>query len=164
MTENNLFAISYENETLFYDYNDKMKLMKKIINEDSKIIYYYLNDNIMIKQNFSDFIIYNLELDEPMLQISEEINCSCKLKDGSILYGGKNNNIYQILFDEYGNVNLICKKNTDYGIWEDTLETPNKNYNIRSQRYYGIGKIEQFENGDILTISIYHEIPKLWKL
>ena len=164
LTENNLFAISYENETLFYDYNDKMKLMKKIINEDSKIIYYYLNDNIMIKQNFSDFIIYNLELDEPMLQIYEEINCSCKLKDGSILYGGKNNNIYQIQFDEYGNVNLICKKNTDYGIWEDTLETPNKNYNIRSQRYYGIGKIEQFENGDILTISIYNEMPKLWKL
>ena len=115
-------------------------------------------------QNFSELIIYNLELDESMITIFEEINCSCKLKDDTILYGGKNNNIYQIKFDEYGNVYLICKKNSEYGTWEDILGTKDNNFNIRCQKYYGIKKIEQFINGDIITYSIYNEIPKLWKL
>ena len=163
-TDNNLFAINYENETLFYDINDKMKYVKKIINHDFKINYQYLNEKIVIMQNFSELIIYNLELDESMITIFEEINCSCKLKDDTILYGGKNNNIYQIKFDEYGNVYLICKKNSEYGTWEDILGTKDNNFNIRCQKYYGIKKIEQFINGDIITYSIYNEIPKLWKL
>ena len=147
-----------------------MKKIKKEKNNNNNS-FQYINNKLSFKitsnskfEFDSTFSIYNKEYNEEIFNIEEKILCILKLKDGTYLLGGYNNNIYQIFIDKIGIPELICKVDSNYGIFEDQLEPGDCIYSLLPSRPYSVGKIFQFENGDIITYSQWNKIPKLWKL
>ena len=169
-TQNNLLVISSLEESIFYDIKNEMKKIKKEKNNNNNS-FQYINNKLSFKitsnskfEFDSTFSIYNKEYNEEILNIEEKILCVLKLKDGTYLLGGYNNNIYQIFIDKIGIPELICKVDSKYGIFTDQLEPGDCIYSLLPSRPYSVGKIFQFENGDIITYSQWNKIPKLWKL
>ena len=161
-SENYLSIEGYEQSAL-YDIKS-FKKIKEIKGKYSKEI--YLNEKIKIKENEfgSGTGIYHEFFEETIFNFKyENILCVTKKKDGTYLLGGYYNYIYQIYFDKYGFVELISKIDSDYGYYEDDL-SGDCIYSIPDSRYYSVGLIEECENGNILTISDYEEIKKMWKL
>ena len=159
-SENYLSVEAYEQSAL-YDIKS-FKKIKESKGKDCKEI--YLNEKIKIKENGSGTGIYHEFFEEEIFNFKHEnILCVTKKKDGTYLLGGYYNYIYQIYFDKYGFVELLSKIDSGYGYYEDDL-SGDCIYSIPDSRYYSVGFIEECENGNILTISDYEEIKKMWKL
>ena len=136
--------------------------MKKIKEKTGKKL--YINDKIYLDlDNTRGSSLYNEFFEEEIFNMDETILCAIKKKDGSYLFGGYKNNIYQFYFDEYGLAELVSKVDTGYGYYEDDL-SGDCIYSIPDSRYYSVGTIIECENGDIITISDYCKRNKLWKL
>ena len=144
-------------KSALYDIKNYNKLKE---NKDIKEI--YLNEKIKIKSCGSESIIYHVFFEDEILKIDEKFLCVTKKEDGAYLIGGYKNHIYQIYFDKYGFPELISKVDTGYGYYEDDL-SGDCIYSYSSSRYYSVGYIEEFKNGNILTISDFCQIKKFWK-
>ena len=118
----------------------------------------YLNEKILISEDR----IYHEFFEECIYEIGDSIYSITKKKDGTYLFGGKKNHIFQLNFDKYGFVELLSEVDTGYGYYEDDL-SGDCIYSYSSSRYYSVGYIEECENGNILTISDLDNIKKFWK-
>ena len=158
-TKEKYLCISGREKTILYDIKTNMKKIKE---KTGKKL--YINDKIYLDlDNTRGSSLYNEFFEEEIFNMDETILCAIKKKDGSYLFGGYKNNIYQFYFDEYGLAELVSKVDTGYGYYEDDL-SGDCIYSIPDSRYYSVGTIIECENGDIITISDYCKRNKLWKL
>ena len=157
-TSDNYLSIMGYKQSALYDIKSFNKIKES---KDSKEI--YLNEKIKIRKNISGTGIYHEFFEEDIDNFkSENILCVTLKKDGTYLLGGYYNYIYKICFDKYGFVELISKIDTDYGYYEDNL-SGDCFYSIPDSRYYSVRFINECDNGNILTISDYADIKKMWK-
>ena len=161
-TSDNYLSIMGYKQSALYD----IKSFKKIKeSKDSEEI--YLNEKIKIKKNITGITgtgIYHEFFEEVIDNFEyEDILCITKKRDGTYLLGGYYNYIYQIDFDKYGFVDFISKIDTGYGYYEDDL-SGDCFYSIPDSRYYSVRFIKECDNGNILTISDYADIKKMWRL
>ena len=155
-TEDNFMIISSKEESLFFDVK---KGLKKIRKENKNNEYMFINSKFYFEYGFFCLLIYNNEYDEQIYKLEKDIYCIKRLQDGTYLLGGRDNDIYQIFFDKFGNPELVCVVDSGYGTFED-----DDDFAFSPIKPYGVGKIEQFENGDIITYSFNFNKAKLWKL
>ena len=154
-TEDNFMIISSKEESLFLDVK---KGLKKIRKENKDDQYIFINSKFYFRYFGLSLLIYNNEYDEQIFKLDKDIFCIKRLQDGTYLLGGSNNYIYQIFFDKFGNPEIICIVNSGYGTYENDSD-----FAFSPLSTYGVGRFDQFENGDIITYSSYLDIPKLWK-
>ena len=57
---------------------------------------------------------------------------------------------------------MVSEVDTGYGYYEDDLKE-DCIYSYSSSRYYGVGYVEEYENGDIITYSDLKKIKKFWR-
>ena len=156
-TDENYLSVMGREKSALYDIKNYQKLKE---NKDIKEI--YLNEKIKIKNYGNESIIYHGFFEDEILKINETFLCVTKKADGTYLIGGYKNHIYQIYFDKYGFPELISKVDTGYGYYEDDL-SGDCIYSYSSSRYYSVGFIEEFQNGNILTVSDFCQIKKFWR-
>ena len=95
--------------------------------------------------------------------MDENILWIIKKEDGTYLFGGTRNNIYQLNFDEYGFVDLVSKLDSGFGDYEDD-PSGNCIYSCFGSGHEKVGFIKEMNNGDVITISDYSKKKKIWKL
>ena len=184
-------VVDGEGSINIYSKNTEDKLDIKLTIKDIYIYYMYEDNNYLIvssrkynvfdiksnykkitetsKENFDDKIkiekgLYNEFFEEKMIEFEDDFCCSFKKRDGTYLFGGKNNFLYQIFFDKYGFPELISKIDTGYGYYSEPLgEDCFYSYTGSSSRYYSVGFIDECKNGDIITISELDRIEKRWR-
>ena len=154
-TDDNIMIITSKEISIFYDVK---KGLKKIKNENKNNEYMYINSKFYFKYKNFSLSIYNNEYDEEIFKIKKYVLCIKRLQDGTYLLGESDNYIYQIFFDKYGTPGIICIVDSCYGTYEDD------DYTFSKKKAYGVGRIDQFENGDIITYSDYLAKVRLWKL
>ena len=115
-TEDNSMIISSEEEPLFLDVK---KGLKKIWKENKNNEYIFINSKFYFEYGFFCLLIYNNEYDEQTFKLEKDIYCIKRLQDGTYLLGGRDNDIYQIFFDKFGNPELVCVVDSGYGTFED---------------------------------------------
>ena len=106
--------------------------------------------------------IYHKFFEEEMIEINDTIESITKKIDGTYLLGGSKNHIYQVYFNKYGCAEVVSEVDTGYGYYEDDLKE-DCIYSYSSSRYYGVGYVEECENGDIIPYSDLKKIKKFWR-
>lgn len=157
-TEEQYLNIINRKKTLLYEIKSNMKKIKE---EEGERI--YINEQIFLFNDVLKTKIYHCFFEEEIMEFDESILCAIKKKDGTYLFGGYDNNIYQLYFDKYGFIELISKVDSGYGYYEDDL-SGDCMYSYSNSRNYSVGFIEEYENGTIMTISDLNNIKKIWKL
>ena len=158
-TEENYLCVTGNNKTILYDYKSNMKKVKEV--NERKI---FISEKISIipKKYIGGSTIYDEFSKKELFNMKESLLCLIRRKDGSYLAGGQDT-IFQFSFNENGECNLIAKVNSGYETYCDDY-SGNCIFSNDQPEYFGVGFIQEFENGDILTVSDFMHKRKIWKL
>ena len=136
--------------------------MKKVKEVNERKIFISEKISFIPKKYIGGSTIYDEFSKKELFNMKESFLCLIKRKDGSYLAGGQDT-IFQFSFNENGECNLIAKVNSGYGTYCDDY-SGNCIFSNDQPEYFGVGFIQEFENGDILTVSDFMHKRKIWNL